>query len=242
MRLFSIEFAFKKRAEALEGYRPVGHEAIQWVTLNPEMALTAADDPELASILAGAPCVVADGVGLGWVATLTGQPRPERCTGVELVEHWARNANRIFFLGAGPDSNMGAIAWCRSVNPNAEIAGTAAIFVNGFGESADTDAVLAQVRSLAPEVIFVALGHSKQEKWIHNTLSQIPGPCAVIGVGGSFDMLSGAVRRAPCWMRRIGVEWLWRLCVEPQRLSRICNAVIVFPVRALRSHITSHFR
>lgn len=242
MRLFNIEFAFKKRAEALEGYRPSGREVLHWVTLNPEMALAAADDPELASILAGAPRVVADGVGLSWVAVATGQPRPERCTGVELVEHWARSANRIFFLGAGPDSNMGALAWCRSVNPKAEIAGTAAIFVNSLGESADTPAVLAQIQSLRPEVIFVALGHSKQEKWIHNTLSQIPGPCAVMGVGGSFDTLSGAVRRAPCWMSRVGVEWLWRLCVEPQRFSRIWNAVIIFPLRAIRSHLTSHIR
>lgn len=239
MRLFNIQFDFKKKDEALVGHVTAGSDAIHWVTLNPEMALQAADDPALASILAGTDCVVADGVGLQWVALLTGQPRPERVSGISLVETWARNASRLFFLGASPASNMGAIAWCKRVNPTAEIGGTAAIFVDALGESADTDAVLAQIRAQRPEVVFVALGHGKQEKWIHHVLSQIPGPCAVIGVGGSFDILSGAVRRAPCWMQRIGVEWLWRLFMEPQRFSRIWKAVIVFPIRALQTHLVS---
>ncbi len=240
MRLFNIQFKFKSREEARAGYQPAGEtEATHWVTLNPEMALAAADDPALASILAGTPCVVADGVGLQWVAALTGQHVPDRVSGIDLVETWSRNANRVYFLGASPASNMGAIAWCKKVNPTADVAGTAVIFVDTLGESADTGAVVAQIRQHRPEVLFVALGHGKQEKWIHHTLSQIPGPCAVIGVGGSFDILSGAVRRAPCWMQRVGVEWLWRLFMEPQRFARIWNAVVVFPVRAIQSHLVS---
>ena len=86
------------------------------------------------------------------------------------------------------------------------------------------------IKSASPDVLFVALGAPRQEKWIYDNLREIPSVKLAIGVGGAFDFISGNVKRAPKFMRRLGLEWLWRLIIQPWRVRRIFNAVIVFPI------------
>jgi len=94
----------------------------------------------------------------------------------------------------------------------------------------DTDIdLINRIKELKPKILFVAFGHVKQEKWIFYHLDQLPSVKLAIGVGGAFDYISGNVRRAPEFMRRIGLEWLFRLIQQPSRWKRILNAVIVFP-------------
>ncbi len=86
-----------------------------------------------------------------------------------------------------------------------------------------------------PAILFVALGASKQEKWIINNLAKMPSVKLAMGVGGAFDFISGRVRRAPKPLRLIGVEWLWRLFCQPWRMGRIFNAVVKFPYLVIKS-------
>jgi len=87
---------------------------------------------------------------------------------------------------------------------------------------------------IQPDCIFVALGAPRQEEWIRDNISKYPTVKIAMGVGGSFDFISGRVRRAPIIFRNIGIEWLWRLAVQPWRARRIFNAVIFFPLTVLR--------
>jgi N-acetylglucosaminyldiphosphoundecaprenol N-acetyl-beta-D-mannosaminyltransferase len=82
----------------------------------------------------------------------------------------------------------------------------------------------------SPDILFVALGAPKQERWIFENLNKLESVKLAMGVGGAFDFLSGKTKRAPLWMRKIGLEWFWRLIIEPRRVKRIIDAVIVFPV------------
>ncbi len=86
------------------------------------------------------------------------------------------------------------------------------------------------IREEAPDIIAVALGHGKQEHFICSALSDVPSIKIAIGIGGALDYISGNVQRAPLWMRKLGLEWLYRLMRQPQRIGRIIDAVIVFPL------------
>ena len=77
----------------------------------------------------------------------------------------------------------------------------------------------------------------KQEKWIYENLAKMPNVKIAMGVGGSFDYLSGTVQRAPCFMRKIGLEWLYRVIVQPKRLDRIINAILVFPYLVIKNKL-----
>jgi N-acetylglucosaminyldiphosphoundecaprenol N-acetyl-beta-D-mannosaminyltransferase len=95
--------------------------------------------------------------------------------------------------------------------------------------------VMARIRESLPDILFVAFGHGKQEKWIAAALPSLPAVRVAMGVGGAFDFIAGRVKRAPKLMRLAGLEWLWRLIREPWRIRRIWTAVVVFPWLVLRS-------
>jgi N-acetylglucosaminyldiphosphoundecaprenol N-acetyl-beta-D-mannosaminyltransferase len=93
--------------------------------------------------------------------------------------------------------------------------------------------IINELRAASPEIVFVALGHPKQEQWIDQYRNLLPTIRLFIGCGGALDFVAGVAKRAPTWMRKIGLEWLWRLAIEPKRIKRIFNAVIVFPFTVL---------
>jgi N-acetylglucosaminyldiphosphoundecaprenol N-acetyl-beta-D-mannosaminyltransferase len=95
------------------------------------------------------------------------------------------------------------------------------------------EAHMQELRAARPDIVFVALGHGKQEAWIMEYAKTIPTVRLAFGVGGAFDLIAGARQRAPRCMRRVGLEWLWRLFGEPERLPRIIRAVCVFPALVL---------
>ena len=91
-----------------------------------------------------------------------------------------------------------------------------------------------RLTQFGPQLLLVAFGHPKQESWIVQNLPNLPSVLIAIGVGGSFDYWSDTIKRAPRWMRWIGLEWLYRLFKEPKRFGRIMDAVFVFPLEAFK--------
>jgi N-acetylglucosaminyldiphosphoundecaprenol N-acetyl-beta-D-mannosaminyltransferase len=191
----------------------------QLVTLNPEMVMAAHGDPAFRRDLNAAELNVADGVGLTFAARLLGHPLRERVTGSDgiyrLAAHCARRGYRPFFLGAAPGVAEIVAERLVAQNPSLQVAGTYA----GSPHAQDEDDIIALVRASAPDLLLVAYGVPAEEKWIARNRDHLGVP-VMIGVGGSFDFVAGAIQRAPVWMRRAGLEWLYRLFKEPWRWRR----------------------
>jgi N-acetylglucosaminyldiphosphoundecaprenol N-acetyl-beta-D-mannosaminyltransferase len=188
------------------------------ITANPEFVMLCREDPELAAIAAGADLVVPDGTGAVVAARLLGDPLPGRAPGRLLVDRLAALATErrlsMFLLGAAPGIAERAAATLRGRHPELRIAGT-------YAGSADDDAdVLPRVVAAAPDVLLVAFGMPKQERWIARNLARLPSTRVAVGVGGSLDYLAGAAKPPPGIVHAIGLEWLWRLARDPKRWRR----------------------
>ncbi len=210
-------------------------------TPNPEMVVAARRDPAFLHALRGADLAVADGFGLIVVSKILGKPLSERIAGADLFLDVCRLAaekhKSIFLLGGGEGVAKKTAEVLRKRFPELRIVGAESGGI--VDKKSDTPQIesgaQARLIAAAPDILFVAFGHGVQEKWIVAHIGRIPSVRVAMGVGGTFDFLSGRVRRAPAWMRATGLEWLWRLALEPRRIGRIWNAVIVFPYLALFS-------
>lgn len=209
-------------------------------TPNPEMLVLANKDDRFRKVFGQSSLNVPDGFGLRVGARLLGKNIPERVTGVEMVEMLAQLAHergeRVAFLGGEFGEGVGAARALKEQFPKLNI-----YVFEGGGVSRARDGswlhhpeIFNWLQEVEPQILCVAFGHGNQECWIHDHLHHFPSVRVAVGVGGAFNYLSGRARRAPRWMQKIGLEWLWRLCCEPHRFRRIVNAVIVFPVLVLR--------
>jgi N-acetylglucosaminyldiphosphoundecaprenol N-acetyl-beta-D-mannosaminyltransferase len=191
----------------------------QIVTLNAEMLVAAHEDPALGQILNAANLNVADSVGVMLAARLLGLRLRERVTGSDgiyrLATHCAQRGYRPFFLGAAPGVADVVAERLVAANPGLEVAGAYA----GSPSPKDEDDIIDRVRATAPDLLFVAYGVPVEEKWIARNQERLGVP-VMVGVGGSFDFVAGLTKRAPLWMRRMGLEWLHRLIHEPWRWRR----------------------
>src|SRR5262249_29651610 len=128
----------------------------------------------------------------------------------------ARKQYRIFLLGSTPE--VCKVAAARLEEMGAQVAGSLSPPVCPLDQF-DNDEILAEIEKANPDILLVAFGSPKQERWIHQNRDRLNVPVC-IGIGGSLDMLVGAVSRAPVWMQKASLEWVYRLCVEPRRLAR----------------------
>lgn len=150
----------------------------------------------------------------------------------ELVLWAERNQKSIFFLGAHEGTAKKTAEFFKKEFPRLRVA--------GYSSADPSEATFTLVKQAKPEVLFVAYGAPKQELWISEYAQKIPSLIHAMGVGGSFDFYAGAIKRAPAWMRKLGLEWLWRLMINPlQRTRRIWRAVVVFPFKALLTESSS---
>ncbi len=203
------------------------------VTLNPEILLAARRNAAYRDALNRADIRIVDGVGLLILGRFCGA-RPVRVTGVDLaqalVERAASQGEAVAFVGG--EKGIAEKALTQHVKRFPTLKGLYIQIGNishmGQGDDQDDEA-RRQLSLLASDVILVALGHPKQEFWISRHINEFPAAKVIVGVGGTFDYWSGAIPRAPRWMRSIGLEWLFRLVREPKRLKRIVNAVVAFP-------------
>ena len=189
------------------------------VTANAEMIYRSTRDETLAAVIEEAELVTADGIGVVFASRLLGRPVPERVAGYDLMLKCLEMASRcnipVYFLGARPEVLQGAVAVASHRFPGLRVVGSR----DGYFKEEEEESIVQQISLLEPQLLLVALGVPKQEKWISRFRDRLP-PCVVIGVGGSFDVLSGKVRRAPVWVQRAGMEWFYRIASEPSRLKR----------------------
>lgn len=200
------------------------------VTLNAEMAMLAQQERELAAAIAAADLVVPDGAGVVFYLRLRAQQQP-RCPGIELaaavLETLDRSGGgRIFFYGGAPGRAAAAAAVWQQRCPHLEID-----CEHGYIDAAGQAELQARLQARQPQVVLVGLGVPRQEFWIGRHRSLCPG-AMWMGVGGSFDIWSGAKERAPHLWRQLNLEWLYRLYQEPWRWRRM-GALPRFAWRAI---------
>ncbi len=204
----------------------------QVITLNAEGIYLATTDSEFAAIVEDADLVTPDGRGVLWAAGKQGQPLSERVTGIDLLEQLAslaaKNSWRVYLLGSADGVAIEAAEQLKMRYPKLRIVGTH----NGYFRGHDNE-VIADIADKRPDLLFVALGMPMQEKWIANFRRQINAAVAV-GVGGSFDVVAGRIKRAPLFWQKLGLEWLWRLLKEPSRIGR-AMALPCFMIKILKN-------
>ncbi len=190
------------------------------VTLNGAMLVQTARDHPLREIVNDAGLVTADGIGVILVARILGVDVGERVAGIDLtvaVCHRAASAGyRIYLLGGAPGVADAAAQALRGNLSGLQIVG----LHHGFFRPEDEPGVIAAIKEAHPDVLMVAFGAPRQEQWMRRWHRELGVPVS-IGVGGSFDVLAGRVPRAPRWMQRVGLEWLYRALREPRRWSVI---------------------
>jgi N-acetylglucosaminyldiphosphoundecaprenol N-acetyl-beta-D-mannosaminyltransferase len=193
----------------------------QIATANVDFLIKARQDNELMEILHQCSIVLADGMPLVWASRLLGTPLRERATGADLVprliELAANRAYSIYLLGAEENHSLAAAEWIRRRHPEARLVGRYSPPLADL-EKMDHEYILRSIEQARPDILLVAFGNPKQEKWLAMHRHRLKVPVCV-GVGASLSFLSGAHQRAPHWMQQCGLEWLHRLCREPIRLA-----------------------
>ena len=222
--------AVERIADMIDRRRP--HQV---VTANLDFLLQAHGDPELRRILHRADLTLCDGTPLVWASRWLGNPLPERVAGADLVPRLlaqaAQRGHRVFLLGGTPAAGAEAAERIRARHPGIEIAGQ---YAPPFAplDGMDHADIGRRIRAAKPDLLFVSFGCPKAEKWIARNYEALGVPVA-IGVGATIDFLAGRMRRAPVWMQRGGMEWIFRMLQEPRRLTGRYAADFAFFGRAL---------
>ncbi len=185
-------------------------------------------DPKLLSALRDADMVVADGMPVVWCSRLSGKGLKERVTGADLAPRLAEAASRrnkkIYFLGGREETAQKAIERLESLYPGFQAAGASSPWVE-MGDRQDPaireadDALVETVNQSGADILLLAFGNPKQEFWFERVKDRLQVPVS-IGVGGTFEFIAGNVSRAPRWMQKVGLEWIYRLSQEPKRLVK----------------------
>lgn len=192
----------------------------QVCTVNPEFIVDARCDASFAAVLSQADLRVPDGVGVLLAARLLGHSLRERVTGSDGIFHICAQAAqagwRVYLLGAGPGIAAAAARKLEVSYPGLQVVGTYA----GDPSAAAWPEIQARLAAARPDILFVAYGHPRQDRWIAAHRAELPAQVA-IGVGGALDFVAGVAKRAPRWVQRLGLEWLHRLVHQPWRWRRM---------------------
>jgi len=191
----------------------------QHVVVNAAKVVQASDDPELAAIIKGADLVNADGMSVLWAGRFLGHSMPERVPGIDFMEallaRAATSGYQVFFLGAREEVVTAVVEIEIGRHPGLVVAG----YRNGYWRAEEEAGVVAQIAATRPAILLVAMSSPKKERFLSNHLEELGVPL-VVGVGGSFDVVAGVTARAPMWMQRTGLEWMYRLVQEPRRMFK----------------------
>lgn len=199
------------------------------ITGNPIMLMVGLENPEFHRALATADLVVPDGAGVVWAASKLKQPVKERVAGFDLMHELLREGDRkswsVYLLGASADIIRTAHDNLKLKYPGVRFVG----FRDGYFTDSEDGAVIADIRKANPDMLFVARATMNQEPWIEK-YAQTLGVPVIMGVGGSFDVVAGKLKRAPAIFRKLSLEWFYRLLQEPSRYKRM----LVLPKFALK--------
>ena len=206
----------------------------QVVTINPEMILAAQKSPEFSQIINDAELVIPDGVGVQIGLKMLGY-KVKRIPGIEfgysLLKKYAQLNKPVALVGAKPEIVEKAVKNLKNEIPNLNI-----VYAHD-GYFTNDDEIISEVASASPELVLVALGSPKQEFFIKAMKSRLPNSL-MIGLGGSFDVWAGAVKRAPKIYQKLGLEWLYRTVKEPQRFKRIFPTLPLFLLKVLKEKMS----
>ncbi len=190
------------------------------VTPNAEILQAYANDEGVRRVLLQADYVIPDGIGVVLASRLLKTPVKEKVAGVELAEHLLRysaeKGKRVYFLGAKPGVAEAAKEKLVQKYPDLHVAG----LHDGYFKPEDEGEIIEEINGLDIDMLFVCLGAPRQETWMAENRARLKVG-VMLGLGGSLDVFAGAVKRAPRWMIRLGLEWLYRICKEPWRLKRV---------------------
>jgi len=250
IEILNIKISTLNKVEVLNFIKTklLNNNKIFITTPNPEFLLEANSNQRFKEIINSADLNVPDGVGLIWASNFikTNPILTERIAGSDLTQdiiNIAKELNiKIFLLGGNSINQLEFIK--NKIGENI-IAGCNIGFEkedwdNDLNYDQDkNNLLLEEINNSEAEIIFVAFGAPKQEYWIYDNFNKLKNIKLAIGIGGTFDFMSGYKKRAPMWMRKIGIEWLFRLIQEPKRIKRIFNAVIMFPIKILLNKIKS---
>jgi len=189
------------------------------ITLNAALLCMMRRDDELRTACRSGDLIVADGVPVIWASRLAGNPLPERVAGVDLTARLlAEGASRglsVYFLGARREVVQSLVDYCGRNHPGLEVVG----YRDGYFGPADHAEIVAEIARLAPDMLFVGMPSPFKETWCERHREALGVP-VIVGVGGTFDVLTGYVRRAPRALQLAGMEWSWRLAMEPRKMWR----------------------
>lgn len=190
---------------------------------NVDIVIRYNSDPEFKRYYDEGALCVADGVPILWAATFLGTPLKEKVSGSDLVPRVCELANRkgfkLFFLGGRPGAADAAKAKLLETLKDIKVVGTYAPPFGFENDEAELAKINRMIQEAKPDILFVGLGAPKQERWIKAYHQELGVPVSM-GVGVTFEFIAGIVKRAPKWMQSVGLEWFWRLCMEPGRLWR----------------------
>jgi len=187
------------------------------ITVNANLLTMMEDDPELHRACTSGDLVLADGVPVVWGGRLAGSPVPARVAGVDLMTRLLERGSElrlsVYLLGAREEVVAELVKLCGSRYPGLTVAGHR----NGYFGEEEYPAVISAISSSGAHMLFVGMPTPFKEVWCERYCEDFGVPL-IMGVGGTFDVLTGRVSRAPAWMQRIGMEWFWRLLMEPRKM------------------------
>lgn len=222
IELFGLTVHALDYSEALEKVREfIRLRKPRWaVCINPEKAVKASRSKELHHLLQQGDLCLADGIGIVLAARVLQGKKLQRITGIDLMKAVVADAGEqgysLFLLGSKPGvAEVVAQKW-QDRHPGLQVAGVQ----HGYFTKAEEPGIVQTIRKLSPDILLVALGSPRQERWIMDKLGQLEIPF-LMGVGGSFDVEAGVTVRAPLFWQKAGVEWLYRLLKEPRRITRM---------------------
>lgn len=191
------------------------------VTANAEIIMMCQQDKEYNNIVSEqADLVLPDGAGAVWAGRYLGNEVPERVAGFDLYNQLlklsADKGYKAYFFGGAPGVAEAAKDKAEELYPGVQIVGCR----NGYFNETEEEAIIKEINDAAPDMLFVALGAPKQEKWLVKYRNQMK-PRVLMGIGGSFDVLAGKMERAPKWMQEASLEWAFRLYKQPSRFMRM---------------------
>ena len=228
VRLFELDFDVSTQAGLLDriGQAIRAKQSLWLVTVNVHTLCLAHRDSHFLATIRRADIRTADGMPIVWLSGLRGSRLRERVTGSDLLRPLADRAARegwsLFLCGGGPSVADRLADALKAHAPGIQIVGTASPTIPDDQVSIDAPEgvkALEAIRAASPDILLVALGQPKQESWIAQLRAAGDLPGVVVGVGASFDFLTGLQRRAPSWMRRAGLEWVHRISTQPARLG-----------------------
>ncbi len=189
-------------------------------TPNSEMIMLTKQDQELKDILNSGDLITADGIGVVYASRIQGKPLKERVAGFDLakriVEKLSQKNISLYLLGGAPEIAETAKEKLEKEYPGIQIVGTH----DGYFDEDEEKHIIDEINGIKPDILFVCLGMSKQEKWIYHHRDELDVKVSM-GIGGSLDVFAGKAKRAPDFYCKYGLEWLYRLVKEPWRYKRM---------------------